>query len=381
MCVSPNKLPDGSEVVCRKCEQCVRNKINDWVGRNIAESKVADKTFAVTLTYGRNEANETMHERAVVLTFSDFQKYMKRLRRHGYNVRYFVTGEYGSLNGRAHWHAVLYFNGGHPDYQNRRNFMQEDWKHGWSFWDAQPDYSAVRYCCKYVMKHADDEGAQTYGPQMSKKPPIGYRFFEQRAEQFVKDGLAPQDLEYSFPDVRFKKKDGTYETMKFWLRGRSAELFLDHFIKTWRETYPTRDIPPSELVELYIKYGKVVKDESKMLTRQEFPNGERFHGRPWPTSQQIRSAVEAAENKRKEAQSARAVSDIYRWHRQRIREAPNGKEKERRSKEYEQFKNARDAEAYERIAAGICKKYKIPRKEFDAQAEQYQHEKDADTYC
>jgi len=119
MCVELNKLLDGFVVVCRKCEQCVRNKINDWVGRNIAESKVSSKIFAITLTYGRNEANEQIHERTVSLTYSDFQKYMKCLRCYGYNVCYFVIGEYGSLNGRVHWYVILHFYGKIPDYEQR----------------------------------------------------------------------------------------------------------------------------------------------------------------------------------------------------------------------------------------------------------------------
>jgi len=375
MCVEPNKLPDGSVVVCRKCEQCVRNKINDWVGRNIAESKVSSKTFAITLTYGRNEANEQIHERTVSLTYSDFQKYMKRLRRHGYNVRYFVTGEYGSLNGRAHWHAILHFYGKIPDYEQRQNFMQKDWDHGWSFWDGSMGYGAARYVCKYILKETHDDVGQTFGPMMSKKPPIGIKYFQQLAEQYVEQGLAPQDLEYSFPDVRFRKKDGQEEIVKFWLRGRSAELYLDHFIKKWKEAYPEREMPKSELVELYIKYEKIVKDEELLLRRRDFPNGERFVGRPWASSRQIRAAVEKAEALQQARQREKAEEDEQLWFETWIKEAVNGSEKEKREQQFKQWQHDVDAQAFNGFAEALCKKYKITRQEFDAQQEQYEFER------
>ena len=82
MCKAPLVLDDGTEVACRYCSQCVDRKITDWVGRNIAESKSAVKTFAVTLTYGRDRRGDVDHVRAFLLTYSDVQKYLKLLRRH-----------------------------------------------------------------------------------------------------------------------------------------------------------------------------------------------------------------------------------------------------------------------------------------------------------
>ncbi len=55
MCIAPIKLDDGTEVGCRECWQCRKRRVNDYVGRCIAESKFAKKTYAVTLTYGGDE--------------------------------------------------------------------------------------------------------------------------------------------------------------------------------------------------------------------------------------------------------------------------------------------------------------------------------------
>jgi hypothetical protein len=128
------------------------------------------------------------------------------------------------------------------------------------------------------------------------------------------------------------------------------------------------------LVELYIKYGKVVKDEEQLLRRREFPNGERFHGRPWPNSAEIRAAVELAEKRKQEYRREQAAEENQKWFENYIKEAPHGPEKERRQKEFRQWQNARDAEAFASIASAICEKYKITREEFEAHAEQYEFE-------
>lgn len=251
MCVAPLNLADGTETACHECWQCRENAINDWVGRNIAESRTAVASHAVTLTYGRSKrSGEVDHERAVILTYSDVQKYLKLLRRHGYAVRYFVTGEFGSLKGRAHWHIMLYWLDKVPPHELDRNFMEDHWPHGWSFW-TEPTPHAVRYNCKYIQKDMGDAERQGH-LAMSKKPPLGARYFESLAERYVAQELAPQDLSYRF---RFPNADGTWKVHEFMLRDRSAELFLAHYVRAWELARPGRPTPPSELVNNWVEWG------------------------------------------------------------------------------------------------------------------------------
>ena len=169
MCIDPGKISDVGFVACRKCWQCKETKIDDWVGRCVAESKTAKAAHVVTLTYGHDlETGDTDNIRAAVLTYSDVQKYLKYLRVDGYPVRYFVVGEYGSLKGRAHWHICLYWQDKVPDHVLRENFSQKHWPHGWSYWD-EASAKAVRYACKYMLKDVDDAEKQAFGPMVSKK--------------------------------------------------------------------------------------------------------------------------------------------------------------------------------------------------------------------
>ncbi len=252
MCIDPGKISDVGFVACRKCWQCIENRIDDWVGRCVAESVTAVASHVVTLTYGYDlQTGDVDHIRAAVLTYSDVQKYLKLLRINGYPVRYFVTGEYGSKKGRAHWHIVLYWQKRVPEHVLKKNFAERHWPHGWSYWDkASPQ--AVRYACKYIQKNPEDDTLQSWGPMVSKKPPLGDAYFRTYAERYVQQGLAPQHLFYSFPDVKRNPIGYRAKTRKQYLEGAvpvrfcmqntTAENFVGYYLDAWHKVHGT--VPP-----------------------------------------------------------------------------------------------------------------------------------------
>ena len=147
MCISPNNISEVGLVSCHKCWQCRENKVNDYVGRCIAESHHSDETLSVTLTYGDGDTPES-----ATLVYKHYQLFMKSLRNEGYKVRYIVAGEYGSTKGRAHWHAILFFKGKVPkniEYDKRINWKH--WNRGYSFIE-KPSYKSYRYVMKYILK-------------------------------------------------------------------------------------------------------------------------------------------------------------------------------------------------------------------------------------
>ena len=241
MCVDPGSLPNGQTIACRKCWQCKENRIQDWVGRSIAESRTAGETRCVTLTYGGGDT-----ERATVLTYSDVQKYLKQLRNYGYVVKYLCAGEYGSRKGRAHWHLILFFEGSGPDRPLRQNINCPYWPHGYSFWDA-PSPQAVRYVCKYVVKDIADNEAQAHF-QMSKKPPIGSEYFDRLAWAYAKNGISPQDLMYKFREN--KNLEG--KLVQHYMHGATARDFIEAFMRHWRDRHGNDMWPNSSLIEEYL---------------------------------------------------------------------------------------------------------------------------------
>lgn len=97
----------GTYSKCGHCEICIAEKANNWVIRNKYEAESAKngaKCF-ITLTYKENP---------YILIKKDLQNFFKRLRAYlKYNgfqgkIRYYGAGEYGSLNNRPHFHAIIY---------------------------------------------------------------------------------------------------------------------------------------------------------------------------------------------------------------------------------------------------------------------------------
>ena len=248
MCVSERKLADGSFVACRVCWQCRENRINDWVGRCIAESKSATATHSITLTYGRDDDGNEDHLRAALLTYSDVQLYLKLLRRHGYPCRYFAVGEYGSMKGRAHWHLIAFWQDRVPPHQIGERFMDgRHWKRGYSHWEPC-SAASIRYVCKYLQKGIGEDERQGH-LAMSKKPALGSAYFRWLAGEYVRQGLAPQELTYWFPEVIDQK---TERPKLFMLRegSPSADQFLAAYLDLWRRERGGF-APASELVTRY----------------------------------------------------------------------------------------------------------------------------------
>lgn len=185
MCVSPGILPNGQLIGCRKCWQCKERRIDDWVGRCIAESKTAKACHFVTLTYG--EATEDGkdegtrvgakdHERTAVLTYSDVQKFMKKVRFDGFKVKYFAVGEYGSLKGRAHWHLLMFWQERVPSLPLMRRIHSKWWADedgkplGFVRWEKLTNKS-VRYAMKYLTKDMEETARQGYFCHVEKTAP------------------------------------------------------------------------------------------------------------------------------------------------------------------------------------------------------------------
>lgn len=266
MCINPVLLPNGQEVACHQCWQCVRRKIDDWTGRCVAESQTSLATRSVTLTYGRDRQLGTVdHLRSAILTYSDVQAYLRAMRDAGYPVRFFAVGEYGSAKGRAHWHVILFFKDKVPLRPLDQQFECKFWPHGLSWWQlASPE--AVRYVTKYIAKEVETEDRQ-YHKAQSKIPPLGEEWFNQLAGEYVAQGLAPRDLSYSFDHVR----DRHDRAVKFYMGGITADRFLRSFVCQWREARGDDHWPNSDLVDDFLdaEARRGSRDEAKRVLAAE----------------------------------------------------------------------------------------------------------------
>ena len=94
-------------VSCGQCYGCRLERSRQWAVRCMHEAQLYDFNSFITLTYRSDTFS---------LDYTDYQLFMKRLRArfdHA-RIRFYMCGEYGDINGRAHFHACL-FNFRFPD--------------------------------------------------------------------------------------------------------------------------------------------------------------------------------------------------------------------------------------------------------------------------
>jgi len=95
-------------VPCGKCPSCKMRRVNEWVFRLMEEERHSVAAHFITLTYDTNHV-PISDNGFMTLRKSDFQDYMKRLRKLCFaKLKYYAVGEYGTKNKRPHFHAIVF---------------------------------------------------------------------------------------------------------------------------------------------------------------------------------------------------------------------------------------------------------------------------------
>jgi len=154
-------------VPCGKCSECRKRKQNDWSFRLREQEKISKISYFVTLTY------DTLHvpisnKGFMSLRKSDLQKYFKLLRKYEdqyrdqmgqvkEKIKYYAVGEYGTLNKRPHYHAIIF------------NAQEYNIVKAWQEFRGKETYGvrgdvhcgkvecgSINYTLKYVSKNIED---------------------------------------------------------------------------------------------------------------------------------------------------------------------------------------------------------------------------------
>lgn len=93
------------ELPCGRCIGCKLEKSRQWAMRCTHEQQLHKHTCFLTLTYSPENLPPFG-----TLVLKDVQNFLKRLRKalHPIKLRFFLCGEYGELEGRPHYHIILY---------------------------------------------------------------------------------------------------------------------------------------------------------------------------------------------------------------------------------------------------------------------------------
>lgn len=200
------------------------------------EASLHDVNSFVTLTYDDDHLPSDLS-----LNYLHYQKFMKRLRARfkRARIRFYMCGEYGEVNSRPHYHALL-FGFGFPDQVvlsrgsntlYRSPILEELWPFGMSSIGSVTFESAAyvaRYCMKKLTGDGDDKYYNIFNPvtgeiwprrkefsRMSLKPGIGAPWFEKFGRDVMRSGkvvcrggLAVQPPRYY--DKLMEKVDGGF---------------------------------------------------------------------------------------------------------------------------------------------------------------------------
>lgn len=196
---------------------CKLEKARQWSVRMMHEKKFHEHNSFITLTYSDEAVPDDYG-----LNLRHLQLFMKRLRRSlTSKIRFYACGEYGDLNGRPHYHAIIF--GWDPpnqvfhsmsdrgDKQFTSAELSRHWDHGIST-TGQVTSKSCRYVAAYVtkkIKTGDDYGQERYWrvnqltgelhqvrPEfsvMSRRPGIGQAYVDKYKSDFFPSGFIVVD--------------------------------------------------------------------------------------------------------------------------------------------------------------------------------------------
>ena len=186
-------LTEPMDVPCGCCIGCRRDKAREWKIRNCLELQDSPEAYYLTLTYDDWHLPKSV-DGELVLNKKDVQLFLKRLRKYsGSQYRYFYCGEYGEHTKRPHYHMILY---GHLEgfkligvKKWQVPILDDAWKCG-NVLVEPVEPGSIAYVCGYVEKKwKDDLSSYKVKPFIgaSKRPAIGYKYFEKRRSFFEDD--------------------------------------------------------------------------------------------------------------------------------------------------------------------------------------------------
>lgn len=222
-------VKDEMWLPCGKCICCKLDRSRAWSIRIMHEAQLHDEKYFVTLDYDPAKPDSPECSGNWSLQYAHFQQFMRRLRkvsrnRSGSVLRFFVSGEYGRLRGRPHWHCIL-FGLRLEDRERMANgkyfsgSLESVWSHGrCDIGEVTPNSAA--YCAGYTLNKAygrdsydvvdrvTGEVIERRAPfvRMSLKPGIGARWYALYGSDLFPHDFAVQDgKRYKVPRYYVKK--------------------------------------------------------------------------------------------------------------------------------------------------------------------------------
>lgn len=184
---------------CGRCIGCRLDRQRAWAIRCMHEAQMHAFSSFVTLTY---------EDTGPSLNYLDFQKFIRAFRKgSGVKCRYFVCGEYGEVNFRPHFHALIFGHYFDRDSVGNSSEVSKYWRHGINY-VGDVTFDSAQYVARYSCDKITGDRASSHYMRvdvrtgefvrcvpefgkMSLRPAIGYSWFQKYwPEVFgVRDGV------------------------------------------------------------------------------------------------------------------------------------------------------------------------------------------------
>lgn len=192
---------------CGQCIGCRLEKSRQWAMRCMHEASLHKQNSFITLTY-----DDSHLPNRGMLCYPEFQRFIKRLRKK-HDVRYYMCGEYGPLNWRPHYHAIIFgwafpdrtywgtSGGGVPVYRSAE--LERLWDAGGST-VGDCTFESAAYCARYCVQKMTGHGAKEHYARWTDPefgPVYPYQLVPEFNEMSTKPGLASGFLDKWRSDI------------------------------------------------------------------------------------------------------------------------------------------------------------------------------------
>lgn len=258
-------------VPCGKCAACRRQRANEWTVRIVHEMASYEDSVFLTLTYDdeRLPADGNVDK-------AELAKFWKRLRKRvdPRKIKYYACGEYGSLYGRPHYHAIVFglspcgrcpsCNRGERGGGAPRGRQRGDCKavvDSWPFGFVQVDSvspAAVRYVCGYIEKALYTKGLKDRArPFALMSKGIGREYAERHYCQLVLNrGVTVDGHRFALPKYYAKR---VFElptvTLQSWAEEREKER-SEHYMNRYHSGGDFDDLKVLRAIEAHYRQSE-----------------------------------------------------------------------------------------------------------------------------
>lgn len=261
------------DLPCGQCIGCRLERSRQWAVRCMHEASMHEENSFLTLTYDNSHLPSDGS-----LVLSDFQNFMKRLRKSiaPKRVRFYHCGEYGDQFKRPHYHALLF---GH-DFSDKKFFSGSEerrvytsgelsslWPLGFSV-IGEVTFESAAYVARYVMKKVTGEKAlDHYGGRapeyttMSRRPGIGASWFQKfRSDVYPHDRVIVRGHHTRPPrfyDSLLGKDDPSTLALLKIDREKDSNRFVTDVLSSGRTVYVSDSSADRLLVKEIVKKAQI----------------------------------------------------------------------------------------------------------------------------